>query len=66
MHSSLPNMTRTMAVSPATLEGWLSLSGALGKGRLGAALGEQIALATVPAQLADLRQRTERGRDQHS
>lgn len=39
-----PNMTRTMAVSPPVLEGYLGLSGALAGGRLGAPLGERIAL----------------------
>lgn len=42
-----PNMMRTMAQSPAVLDGYLALSGALGKGRLGRALGEQIALAVA-------------------
>lgn len=40
-----PNMMRTMAQSPAVLDGYLALSGALGKGALGYKLGEQIALA---------------------
>ncbi|AUG78423.1 peroxidase [Kitasatospora sp. MMS16-BH015] len=39
-----PNMMRAMAVSPAVLDGYLSFSGALAKGRLSAALREQIAL----------------------
>ena len=41
----VPNMTRAMASSPAVLEGYLGLSGALGKGRLSAKNREQIALA---------------------
>ena len=39
-----PNMTRVMANSPAVLEGYLSLSGALSGGALNAKLTEQIAL----------------------
>jgi len=39
-----PNMMRTMATAPAVLDAYLSFSGALGKGTLGAKLGEQIAL----------------------
>ncbi len=44
-----PNMFRTMAVSPAVLEGYLGLSGALRTGELGGRLGEQIALAVAEA-----------------
>lgn len=47
VHSKLglvPNMTRAMANSPAVLDGYLSLSGALSKGHLSAKLREQIAL----------------------
>src|SRR5262245_60274383 len=40
-----PNMMRTMAQSPAVLEGYLALSGALAKGKLTAAMREQLALA---------------------
>jgi len=40
-----PNMTRTMAQSPAVLEAYLSFSAALGGGTLDAKLREQIALA---------------------
>lgn len=39
-----PNMMRSMAVSPAVLDAYLSFSGSLGKGQLGAGLREQIAL----------------------
>lgn len=39
-----PNMMRAMAQSPAVLEGYLNLSGALSKGTLGTKLGEQLAL----------------------
>ncbi|MFD0982645.1 carboxymuconolactone decarboxylase family protein [Tropicimonas aquimaris] len=42
---STPNMFRLVAQSPAALEGYLGLSGALGKGRLPAATRERIALA---------------------
>ncbi len=36
---TIPGMTRAMAQSPAVLEGYISLSGALGKGTLGRKLG---------------------------
>jgi uncharacterized peroxidase-related enzyme len=39
-----PNMMKTMARSPAVLEGYLALSGALGGGRLKPAIREQLAL----------------------
>ena len=39
-----PNMMRTMAQSPAALDAYLAMSGALSRGSLGAAAGEQIAL----------------------
>lgn len=42
----VPNMTRVMANSPAVLEGYLGLSGALGKGLLDAKTREQLALET--------------------
>ena len=42
-----PNMMRTMAQSPAVLEGYLALNGALQKGSLGHRVGEQIALLTA-------------------
>ena len=45
----VPNMTRAMANSPAVLEGYLSLSGALSKGALSAKSREQIALAVAQA-----------------
>ena len=45
----VPNMMRTMASSPAVLEGYLGLSGALGAGQLPAKLREQIALAVAQA-----------------
>jgi uncharacterized peroxidase-related enzyme len=42
----VPNMTKVMANSPAVLEGYLGLSGALGKGLLDAKTREQLALVT--------------------
>jgi len=42
-----PNLFRLVAVSPAALEGYVSLSGALGKGDLPAATRERIALAVA-------------------
>ncbi len=41
----IPNMMRTMGNSPAVLEGYLNLSGALNHGKLGSKTGELIALA---------------------
>ena len=45
----VPNMTRAMANSPAVLDGYLQLSGALGKGKLSAKVREEIALAVGQA-----------------
>lgn len=42
-----PNMTKAMANSPALLEGYLELSGALGRGTLRPAVREQLALAVA-------------------
>lgn len=42
---SAPNLFRLVANSPAALEGYLGLSGALGKGSLSASTRERIALA---------------------
>ena len=42
---SAPNLFRLVATSPQALEGYLALSGALGKGALPAATRERIALA---------------------
>jgi|SRR5882724_9933180 len=42
-----PNLFRLVANSPASLEGYVSLFGALGKGTLPAATGERIALAVA-------------------
>ncbi len=44
---SVPNLFRMVSTSPAALEGYLSLSGALGKGKLPAATRERIALAVA-------------------
>ena len=44
---SVPNMFRLIANSPAALEGYLGLSGALGKGKLPNATRERIALAVA-------------------
>jgi len=43
----VPNLFRLVAHSPAALEGYVSLSGALGKGQLPAATRERIALAVA-------------------
>lgn len=43
----VPNLFRLVANSPAALEGYLSLSGALGKGSLPAQTRERIALAVA-------------------
>jgi uncharacterized peroxidase-related enzyme len=42
-----PNLMRTMAHSPAALEGYLTLNRALAKGSLSAAVREQLALAVA-------------------
>lgn len=44
---SVPNLFRMVAHSPAALEGYLGLSGALGKGALAPATRERIALAVA-------------------
>ncbi len=44
---SVPNMFRIIANSPQTLEGYLALNGALGKGSLTAQTRERIALAVA-------------------
>ncbi len=43
----VPNMFRLIATSPQALEGYLGMSGALGKGALPAATRERIALAVA-------------------
>ncbi|WP_395296061.1 carboxymuconolactone decarboxylase family protein [Kitasatospora hibisci] len=48
-----PNMMRAMAASTAVLDAYLSFSGALAKGRLGAALREQIALVAAVENSCD-------------
>ncbi|MDA0660932.1 MAG: carboxymuconolactone decarboxylase family protein [Planctomycetota bacterium] len=49
----VPNMTRAMANAPAVLDGYLSLSGALGKGAMSARDRERIALAVGQANGCD-------------
>ncbi len=49
----VPNMMKTMGNSSAVLEGYLSLSGALSNGTLGAKLGEMIALAVAQTNACD-------------
>ena len=49
----VPNMTRAMANSPAALNGYLQLSGALAHGALPAKTREQIALAVAQANGCD-------------
>ena len=46
---SVPNLFRIVANSPVALEGYLGLNGALGKGKLPAAVREGIALAVAQA-----------------
>ncbi len=43
----VPNLMKMVGNSPAALEGYLSLSGALGKGALSGPLRERLALATA-------------------
>jgi uncharacterized peroxidase-related enzyme len=45
----VPNMMRTMGNSPAVLNAYLSFSGALNESKIGAQLGEQIAMAVAEA-----------------
>ncbi|WP_343588000.1 carboxymuconolactone decarboxylase family protein [Flavobacterium sp.] len=49
----VPNMMRTMGNSPAVLEGYLNLSGALSHGKLNAKTGELIALAVSESNSCD-------------
>jgi AhpD family alkylhydroperoxidase len=49
----VPNMARSMAQSPAVLEGYISLSGALSKGALGKQFGEELALTLAGANHCD-------------
>ena len=44
-----PNLVKTLATSPAALEGYLGLNGALAGGALNVQLREQIALAVAQA-----------------
>jgi uncharacterized peroxidase-related enzyme len=49
----VPNMMRSMANSPAVLDGYLGLSGALARGKLSAKVREQIALAVAETNGCD-------------
>ncbi len=49
----VPNMMRTMGNSPAVLEGYLNLSGALSSGALGTKIGELIALTVAEVNNCD-------------
>jgi uncharacterized peroxidase-related enzyme len=49
----VPNMMRTMGNSPAVLEGYLNLSGALSHGTLSAKTGELLALAISESNSCD-------------
>ncbi len=49
----VPNLMRLVGNSPAALEGYLSLNGALAKGTLGVKLGERIALAIAELNRCD-------------
>lgn len=49
----VPNMMRTMGNSPAVLEGYLGLSGALSHGKLSAKTGELIALSVSEENSCD-------------
>jgi uncharacterized peroxidase-related enzyme len=49
----VPNLTRALAASPAVLEAYLGLSGALGRGVLPARVQEQLALAVGEANHCD-------------
>ena len=49
----VPNMTRAMAANPVVLDGYLALAGALARGKLGARLGERVALAVAEANGCD-------------
>jgi uncharacterized peroxidase-related enzyme len=49
----VPNMMRAMANAPSVLDGYLHLSGALGKGSLSAKTREQLALAVSQANECD-------------
>jgi len=49
----VPNLIQTLAHSPAALDAYLSLSGALARGGLSSELREQIALAVAEANQCD-------------
>ena len=49
----VPNLFRLVATSPAALEGYLGMFGALGKGNIPAAVAERIALAVAEVNGCD-------------
>ncbi|MFO1369384.1 MAG: carboxymuconolactone decarboxylase family protein [Marinagarivorans sp.] len=49
----VPNLMKLVGNSPAALEGYLSLNGALAKGSIGAKTGERIALAIAEINRCD-------------
>ncbi|QLG89143.1 carboxymuconolactone decarboxylase family protein [Chitinibacter bivalviorum] len=49
----VPNLMKVVGNSPAALEGYLSLNGALGKSKIGARTGERIALAIAEFNRCD-------------
>lgn len=49
----IPNMMRVIGHSPAALEGYLNLNGALSKGAIGAKTSERIALAVAELNRCD-------------
>jgi uncharacterized peroxidase-related enzyme len=52
-HGTVPNIFATMAHSPAVVESYLAVSGALGKGTLSAQVREQIALTVAGVNKCD-------------
>ena len=50
---SVPNLFRVIGTSPAGLEGYLGLNGALGKGSLDGRTRERVALAVAEANRCD-------------
>lgn len=53
MLGSVPNLFRVVGNSPAALEGYLGLNGALGRGKLDAKTRERVALAVAEANGCD-------------
>lgn len=50
---AVPNLMKVLGHSPAALEGYLSLSGALGKGKLGGPLRERLSMAVAQVNGCD-------------